>query len=158
MDDGVTVVVRSTVDTIVKDPTKDVLLEVYAPWCGACKQFAPTYHALAAALAHVPSLVIAKMDGTANEHPAVDAQQFPTVVLFPAGEDAAPVEWNFEEGHDLPALVAFLQAHAKVAFAAPDLAPFLKELENEDEYADPDDEEGMTVQLDQEGVMAHDEL
>ncbi len=25
------------VDKIVKDPTKDVLLEVYAPWCGHCK-------------------------------------------------------------------------------------------------------------------------
>ena len=29
---GVTVVVGNPVDKIVKDPTRDVLLEVYAPW------------------------------------------------------------------------------------------------------------------------------
>lgn len=34
---GVTVVVGNTVESIVLDPTKDVLLEVYAPWCGHCK-------------------------------------------------------------------------------------------------------------------------
>jgi thiol-disulfide isomerase/thioredoxin len=31
------VVVGNTVEKIVQDPTKDVLLEVYAPWCGHCK-------------------------------------------------------------------------------------------------------------------------
>ena len=31
------VITGNTVETIVKDPTKDVLLEVYAPWCGHCK-------------------------------------------------------------------------------------------------------------------------
>ena len=29
---GVAVIVGNTVESIVKDPTKDVLLEVYAPW------------------------------------------------------------------------------------------------------------------------------
>ena len=32
-ENGVTVVVGTTVDSIVKDPSKDVLLEIYAPWC-----------------------------------------------------------------------------------------------------------------------------
>jgi len=34
-------------DAIVKDPTKDVLLEVYAPWCGHCKRLEPVYADLA---------------------------------------------------------------------------------------------------------------
>ena len=37
LDKGVTIVTGNNVESIVKDPTKDVLLEVYAPWCGHCK-------------------------------------------------------------------------------------------------------------------------
>ncbi len=30
-------VTGNSVESVVKDPTKYVLLEVYAPWCGHCK-------------------------------------------------------------------------------------------------------------------------
>ena len=43
----VKVVVASTFDEIVNDPTKDVLIEFYAPWCGHCKSLAPKYEELA---------------------------------------------------------------------------------------------------------------
>lgn len=46
---------------------KDVFVEFYAPWCGHCKSLAPKYDALAEQLAGVESVVIAKMDATANE-------------------------------------------------------------------------------------------
>ena len=46
-------------------------LEVYAPWCGHCKQLAPIYAKLAKRFAKVESVVVAKMDGTENEHPEV---------------------------------------------------------------------------------------
>ena len=40
-------VVGTTFDKIVKDPTRDVLIEFYAPWCGHCKQLEPKYEQLA---------------------------------------------------------------------------------------------------------------
>ncbi|KIZ05380.1 prolyl 4-hydroxylase, beta polypeptide [Monoraphidium neglectum] len=47
LDGGVTVVVGKNFDAIVKDESKDVLLEVYAPWCGHCKSLEPIYKKLA---------------------------------------------------------------------------------------------------------------
>ncbi len=34
------------------------------------------------------------MDGTENEHPDVDVKGFPTIILFPAGKDAAPIPYE----------------------------------------------------------------
>ena len=41
------VVVGKNFDSIVNDPTQDVLIEFYAPWCGHCKSLAPKYEELA---------------------------------------------------------------------------------------------------------------
>ena len=64
----------NTVNPIAQDATKDVLLEVYAPWCGACESFAPIYARLAKAFAGIDSVVIAKLDGTENDHPDVEIE------------------------------------------------------------------------------------
>ncbi|XP_059666070.1 protein disulfide isomerase-like 1-4 [Cornus florida] len=84
-DGDVKVVVGNNFDEIVLDESKDVLLEIYAPWCGHCQSLEPIYNKLAKHVRGIDSLVIAKMDGTTNEHPRAKADGFPTLLFFPAG-------------------------------------------------------------------------
>lgn len=66
-DEPVKIIVGKTWDKIVRDETKDVLVEFYAPWCGHCKSLQPIYDELATKLEDNKNIVIAKIDATANE-------------------------------------------------------------------------------------------
>lgn len=85
---SVKMVVHDNFNDVVLDDKKDVLVEVYAPWCGACKNLAPTYEKLAEKYAkHSDKVVIAKFDGVANDLPETvefKLQHFPTLLLFKA--------------------------------------------------------------------------
>jgi protein disulfide-isomerase A1 len=134
-DGGVSVVVGKNFDAIVKDAEKDVLLEVYAPWCGHCKALEPVYKKLAKRFAKVDSVVIAKMDGTENEHADVDVKGFPTILFYPAGADKKPI--SFEGGdRSLKALTKFIKKNAKKSFELPK-----KSKKSDDDEAAADSEE-----------------
>lgn len=79
----VTVVVGKNFNEIVRDQTKDVLIEFYAPWCGHCKKLAPTWEELAANYAEISDVVIAKMDATANEVQDLSIRGYPTIRWYP---------------------------------------------------------------------------
>merc|ERR550537_1656481 len=66
------ILVGSTFESIVKSPSKDVLVEFYAPWCGHCKKLEPIFREVAKKLEGVRSIVIAKIDATANDVEGVD--------------------------------------------------------------------------------------
>ena len=134
LDGGVSVVVGKNFDTIVKDASKDVLLEVYAPWCGHCKQLEPVYRKLAKRFSKVDGVTIAKMDGTENEHPDVEVKGFPTIIFFPAGKDAKPVPFDGGD-RSLKALTKFIKKHAVNKFELPKKA---KDEEKEDGKEDKD--------------------
>merc|ERR1712113_1342965 len=93
-DDAVKVVVGSTLRDTIFTPDKDVLLEVYAPWCGHCKKLEPEYNKLAKKIQKeelTDLLALAKIDGTANDSPveSMDWTGFPTVYFIQAGTQEA---------------------------------------------------------------------
>lgn len=86
--DNIKTIVHDNFEQVVLDKSKDVFLEVYAPWCGACKRIAPELEKLAEAYApHQDKVLIAKMDGIANDLPAsakFTLEHFPTLLLYKA--------------------------------------------------------------------------
>ncbi|KAI3411386.1 Protein disulfide-isomerase [Psidium guajava] len=114
-DGDVKIVVGNNFDEIVLDESKDVLLEIYAPWCGHCQSLEPTYNKLAKHLRGIDTLIIAKMDGTTNEHPRAKADGFPTLLFFPAGNKSFdPI--TVDSDRTVVALYKFLKKHASIPF------------------------------------------
>ena len=115
-------VVGSTFEKIVLDPQKDVLLEMYAPWCGHCKELAPIYDDVGRAFANADSVLVAKMDLTANE---VDSslldrpRGFPTIRLWPKGIGSVPVEYEGQR-ESAASFVTFVAEHGKSSFSIVD--------------------------------------
>lgn len=114
-DGDVKIVVGNNFDEIVLDESKDVLLEIYAPWCGHCQALEPIYDKLAQVLRSVDSLVIAKMDGTVNEHSRAKPDGFPTLLFFPAGSKSFdPI--TVETERTVKELYRFLKKNAAIPF------------------------------------------
>lgn len=117
-DGDVKIVVGNNFDEIVLDESKDVLLELYAPWCGHCQALEPIYDKLAKQLRGVDSLVIAKMDGTSNEHARAKSDGFPTILFYPAGNKSFdPI--TFDGDRTVKGFYKFLKANAAIPFKLP---------------------------------------
>jgi protein disulfide-isomerase A1 len=110
-DTGVTVIVGTEFESIVKDTTKDVLVKYYAPWCGHCKKLAPIWEELGAAYKDNANLVIAKMDSTANEAEGVEVRGYPTLIFYPRDNKAGV---NFDGDRTLEPLKKWLEENSPV--------------------------------------------
>ena len=113
----VKVVVGKTFEQIVKDKSKDVLIEMYAPWCGHCKKLEPTYKELAKKFKSAKDLVIAKLDATANDTPdEYKVEGFPTIYFAPTNKKNNPIK--YEGGRELDDFVKFLKEKATVSLGS----------------------------------------
>ncbi|CAH1796208.1 unnamed protein product [Owenia fusiformis] len=110
-ENAVKVAVGKNFADLVDDETKDVLIEFYAPWCGHCKSLEPKYNELAEKLAKEESIVIAKMDATANDvPPQYNVKGFPTIYFAPKGNKQNPKQYN--GGREVDDFVKYLAAEA----------------------------------------------
>lgn len=88
-------IVGDTFKQVVNDPTKDVFVKFYAPWCGHCKHMKPDYEALAHYFAPLKDkILIAEIDATENDAPGFQIKGFPTLIFFPANHKDEPITYS----------------------------------------------------------------
>merc|ERR1712061_225016 len=108
--EGVKVLVGKNFQEVAPNTEKDVLVEFYAPWCGHCKQLTPIWDELGEKYKDHETIVIAKMDSTANELEEVKVQGFPTIKLFKKGSNEI-VDYNGDR--TVAGFSKFLESPAK---------------------------------------------
>ncbi|KAJ6940865.1 protein disulfide-isomerase A6 [Populus alba x Populus x berolinensis] len=108
---SVVVLTADNFNDIVLDENKDVLVEFYAPWCGHCKNLAPTYEKVATAFKSEEDVVVANLEADKYKDLAekYGVSGFPTLKFFPKGNKAGE---EYEGGRDLDDFVAFINEKA----------------------------------------------
>lgn len=108
-------------DDIALDPTKHVLVEFYAPWCGHCKRLAPIYDAVAKTYVNEDNCVVAQIDADDERNRALakkyEVQSFPTIKFFPravSGDAASPDPQTYMGGREEKDFITFLNGKCGV--------------------------------------------
>mmetsp|Transcript_2672 Transcript_2672/g.7943 ORF Transcript_2672/g.7943 Transcript_2672/m.7943 type:complete len:497 (+) Transcript_2672:181-1671(+) len=107
----VTILTAKTFNDIVFGNSRNVFVEFYAPWCGHCKTLAPIWDKLGEAFKDNDSVVIAKMDATANDVPdpkKFKVAGFPTLKFVKADGEVVDYEGDRSE----ESLLDFVNSHA----------------------------------------------
>mmetsp|Transcript_25098 Transcript_25098/g.59060 ORF Transcript_25098/g.59060 Transcript_25098/m.59060 type:complete len:407 (-) Transcript_25098:226-1446(-) len=90
----ITEIVGTDYEAVLLDDRYHTLLYVHAPWCGHCARFDKTMAEVAEDTGHVPTIALARLDGTANELPGLPVGAYPSLFLFSKGGKSEPVEYT----------------------------------------------------------------
>ncbi|KAI4976924.1 hypothetical protein ZWY2020_050531 [Hordeum vulgare] len=83
-------VVGRTLDSSVLQSPHNVLLEAYAPWCVDCEAISKNIEKLAKHFSGLDNLKFARIDASVNEHPKLQVNNYPTLLLYPAEDKTNP--------------------------------------------------------------------
>jgi len=132
--EAVAVLVGKNFKEVAYDTTKKVFVEFYAPWCGHCKSLAPIWKQLGEKFTGDDSVIIAKMDATANEVEDFEIQGFPTLKFFPSGSDKV---LDYSGERTLDAMTEYVKSNGeKVSDADEELDEEVVPEDDDDELPD----------------------
>merc|ERR1712198_496094 len=95
-------VVAHNYDEEIHKVKKDAVLFFYAPWCGHCKEFDPTYKKVAKKLLkNNENIVFGKFDGTGNDIPYMfpPLKGFPSLFFVSAYEKFDPIMYQGDRSY-----------------------------------------------------------
>ena len=102
----VKVLVGKNFNDVALDKSKHVFVEFYAPWCEHCKSLAPIWDKLGEEFRDDDSVLIAKMDATANEVEGINVEVYPALKMW-IKETNKVVDFN--GARDFETLVQFVK-------------------------------------------------
>ncbi|KAK3710661.1 hypothetical protein QZH41_011019, partial [Actinostola sp. cb2023] len=109
-------VTLATLDRIVMDKDKDVLLVYYAPWCGFCVNLAPVLLTVARFFKDFKNVIIARIDADQNDLPwQHTVTSYPTIILYPARRKDFSVRFPDKSERTSEALIKFILQHGTEA-------------------------------------------
>lgn len=106
---AVQTVVGENFEQLVFSSTPHVFLMVYSEDCKHCEEVKPKWEQLASKVRDMPNLVIARMNGATNEHPALEVKHYPVFKLYPKGDKGSPID--FKGRRSLKEFATFLERH-----------------------------------------------
>ncbi|KAM7480457.1 hypothetical protein LguiA_028670 [Lonicera macranthoides] len=85
-------IVGRTFDDLVLSSPNNILIEVHTPWCFRCEETSKQVQKLAKHFKGLENLIFARIDASANEHPKLQVDDYPTLLFYPEGDKSNPVK------------------------------------------------------------------
>lgn len=165
-ENGVHVLVRKNFEEITGNPNRDVVVLSLHPDSEESLELEEAFENLAKALINITSIVLAKFDGSTNEHELVDypMAELPKVTMFGASEASKPVTMDDSEEMDVESLGKFIHQNAAIEFNLPDLSDYKTDkwedwnAEDEEDASSYEEEEEEDTAKNTKDEIVHEEL